>query len=135
MLKDLGIKKVEDVAIALVPEDETNCSDSIWTAYVVNLSEKKLAGILVNSRGYGDIDGENKKTSTLRWLIDEVPPFSVAKIEELPPDLLQLANEFWVSFYVDGEIYDKKYVFVQGSLVFENLIDIPYLNDIGVMIK
>jgi len=49
--------------------------------------------------------------------------------------LFSIANEYWVSFSFDDNLYDKKYVFVQGALDESNFTDIPFLDCRGVMIR
>jgi hypothetical protein len=51
------------------------------------------------------------------------------------PNLFGLNNEFWVSFYLDKQIYDKKYVFLPETIKEENFTLIPVLNKHGVMIR
>ena len=57
------------------------------------------------------------------------------KIEPVMPVVFELNNEYWVSFYVDGIIHDKKFVFVKGSIAEENMLDMPFMNSRGVMIR
>jgi hypothetical protein len=45
-----------------------------------------------------------------------------------------VANEYWITFYIDGNIYDKKVVFVQGSIDETYFTTIPVLEKRGVMI-
>jgi len=56
------------------------------------------------------------------------------KIEAIDPQVFGLTNEYWLSYYMNGTIYDKKYVFLPESIVDENLIKIPLVNKPGVMI-
>ena len=75
------------------------------------------------------------KTTTLRHLIAEVLPGESAKIETIIPDVFGLNNEYWVSFYIGKEIYDKKYIFLPESIREEHLTLIPHINKPGVMIR
>lgn len=133
MLKDIDFKKTEDIAIAIVPEGTEG--ETMWTAYFLNLGAHKLETVIVNSRGYGELEGKALQTSTLRWLLGEVEPQSVCKIEEMPQDVSRLTNEFWVSYFIGDQIYDKKYVFVLDSLREEHLVKLPLLETKGVLIK
>jgi hypothetical protein len=45
-----------------------------------------------------------------------------------------LANEFWVSFWKNDIMHDKKFVFVPESISERNIKKIPVLGDKGVMI-
>ena len=70
---------------------------------------------MITSKGYGEIDGEQKKTSILRHMIKELGPECVAKIEPIDPQVFALTNEFWVSYYILDQIFDKKFIFTPGS--------------------
>ena len=132
MKKDIPIYKVEDVAVAIIPEEGD--TPEFWEVYLVNLKEHAIDNILVNSTGYGQVDGENVKTTTLRYFYEHIPATSCVKIEILQHKLRKLANEYWISFWLNGHMYDKKYIFVQGSLDSTNFTEIPILNRDGVMI-
>ena len=132
MKKDIPFDKVKEVAIAIVPSHNT---DEEWSVYLINLQPKKLSNLLVTSKGYGVLDDREVETSTLRKLFEQIDGKSANKIEPIHKELFGLTNEFWISYWVDGQVYDKKYVFVQESIVEENLTHIPILNTKGVMIK
>lgn len=134
MLKEIEFKKVEEMGIAIIP-DHTNDIHVTWTAYFLNMSEHDLSNVIINSFGHGEIDGEKRKTSTLRWFLGDVEPDSFTKIEDITSDLTNFSNEFWVSFFIGNQIYDKKYVFVKGSINFENLTTLPYFFEKGILIK
>ncbi|MBS1646538.1 MAG: hypothetical protein JST67_04295 [Bacteroidetes bacterium] len=127
------IQQAEDVAVAVVPEQVEN--QNAWMVYLVNLKNNSLENVLVSSKGYGEIDNRNLKTSTLRHFIEKVEPHTYSKIEPIMEDVFGLANEYWVSFYINKTIYDKKFVFLPESIQETNFITIPFLNKKGVMIK
>jgi len=136
MKKDIPIQKVEDLAIAIVPRlpDEED-QDYFWDAYLINLKEEPIRSVLVNSRGYGELEGEKRQTTTLRYFWEEVGALELVKIEPVQKDIMALANEYWVSFSYNDYLYDKKYVFVPGSLDEMHFTEIPFLNRRGVMIR
>ncbi|MEI6411936.1 MAG: hypothetical protein WCR52_21265 [Bacteroidota bacterium] len=136
MKKDIPILKVEDLAIAVVPRlpgEEDH--EYFWDSYLINLKDEPIHGVLVNSRGYGEIEGEQRRTSTLRYFWEKIGPLDVVKIEPVQKDVIELANEYWVSFSYNDYLYDKKYVFVPGSLAEMNFTEIPFLDRKGVMIR
>jgi len=94
-----------------------------------------LKGVFINSKGYGELEGEEKKTSVLRHFFEEIQANSATLIEPIQSDVFELANEYWVSFQYQGYMYDKKYVFVNGSIDKMNFTTIPYIEKMGVMIK
>ncbi len=130
MKKDIPIPKVKDVGIAIVPE-----ADSSWYVYLLNLKDSPLDGVLVVSKGYGRVEDKEVKTSILRHLFDKVESRAFVKVELLEKRLHVLSNEFWVSFWHKGVMYDKKYVFVTDSLSEDHFTKIPLVNKMGVLIK
>ncbi|MCB0585183.1 MAG: hypothetical protein KDD06_07660 [Phaeodactylibacter sp.] len=134
MMKDIPNLKVEDIAIAVVPRDIT-IDEELWDTYLINLKEEPISNVLINSKGYGEVEGEKMKTTILRHFFEEIPPLSVVQIEPIQVKLFGLTNEYWVSFVHDDYMYDKKYIFVNGSIVEENFTKIPFINRKGVMIR
>jgi hypothetical protein len=134
MKKDINPPAVEDIAIAVVKEvNELN--EEVWNVYLLNFKKEKIEGVLVTSHGYGFVDDEQVKTSMLRHFLDELERESFSKIEPIMPNLFGLSNEYWVSFYLNKVMYDKKYIFLPETISEENFILIPYINKKGVMIK
>lgn len=134
MKKDLPLNIVEDVAIAVVLMNDTP-EQASWSVYLVNYKDEKLEHVLVSSKGYGEKDGKMVKTSVLRHSLRDVDPQSFAVIEAIDPAVFGLTNEYLLSFYIDGTIYDKKFIFLPESIVDVNLMHIPLINKPGVMIK
>jgi len=134
MKKDLPENIVEDLAMAVVLMNETPESKS-WTVYLVNLKKVQIDNVLISSKGYGEKDGRMVKTSVLRHFLGDVPAASFKGVEAIDTEVFGLTNEYWLSYYIDGTIYDKKFIFLPESIVDENLIKIPLVNKPGVMIK
>ena len=136
MMKDIPNHKVEDIAIAVAPRAEGDPDREVfWDSYLVNLKEEPISNVLVNSRGYGQVNGEKMKTTVLRHFFERVGPMEVVKIEPLQVKLFDLTNEYWISFSHDDYMYDKKYVFVKGSITEGNFTRIPFIDRKGVMIR
>lgn len=136
MKKDIPILKVEDLAVAVVPRmAHEEDHEDFWDTYLINLKAEPIHAVLVNSTGYGVLDGEQRRTTTLRYFWDKIEPKSAVKIEPVQKSVLRLANEYWISFSFHDYLYDKKYVFVPGSLEETNFTEIPLLARKGVMIR
>jgi|AntRauTorckE5430_2_1112549.scaffolds.fasta_scaffold12276_2 hypothetical protein len=135
MMKDIPNLKVEDLAIAVAPRKDQSTEEMLWDSYLINLKEEPISNVLVNSRGYGELDGEKMKTTVLRHFFEEIGPLQVVKIEPIQSKLFALTNEYWISFTHEGHMYDKKYVFVKGSIQEDNFTTIPFINLKGVMIR
>lgn len=134
MKSDLTENIVEDVAITVALVGETPEIGS-WIVYVVNFKNEPITNVLITSKGYGEIDGKQVKTSLLRHSIGDLNANSYATVEAIDPAVFGLTNEYWLSYYIGKEIYDKKFIFLPESIVDNNLIRIPILNKPGVMIK
>jgi len=134
MKEDIERPKVINVGVAIVRE-LTKLNKYEYNAYVFNLRDDAITNVLVSSRGYGELNGQKKETTLLRHFIEEVGPLDYQKIEPVMPDVFTLNNEYWVSFYVGSQIYDKKFVFIKESIIEDNMIDIPFMDAKGVMIR
>lgn len=131
-MKDIPNLKVKDLAIAIVPRVD---EEELWDVYIINFRKDSIGSVFINSRGYGVLDGEKTRTTTLRHFFEKIEPHQMEQIEPIQMTLFELTNEYWVSFMHDGHMYDKKYVFVKGSIDEMNFTTIPYLQRKGVMIK
>ena len=107
----------------------------MWDSYLLNLKKDRIRNVLINSRGYGEMKGDKVKTTILRHFFEEINSETIIKIEPIQVKLFGLTNEYWVSFAYEGHIYDKKYVFVRGSIDKANFTTIPYIDKKGVMIR
>ena len=136
MLKDIRQIVVEDVVVAIVPKDEPGEEgETLWDVYILNLKEKPIENVIVASHGYGQYKGEDVKTSTLRHYLGEVTPKQAVLIEPIHDRVFGLNNEYWVSFYMGMEVYDKKYIFLPETIKEEFFTNIPLLDKRGVMIR
>jgi hypothetical protein len=128
--------KVEKVAFAVtVDKNEENVNE--YYVYLINMRDDIMEGIIVASTGYGEnpTTGEQVKTSTLRKGIELMLPNEAARIEPIMPDLFDLTNEFWVSFWVNDVMYDKRFVFVPGSINEKEFKMIDRLGYKGVILE
>ncbi len=133
MIKDIDRPKVEDIALAAVPEVGEG-QEEAWYIYLMNLKEEKISNVLISSRGYGKLKDEEVKTSELRHFLEELPGNSFVKIEPIMEELFALNNQYWVSFYLQDKLYDKKYVFLPETIQKSNLTEIPLMGQKGVLI-
>ncbi|NGF57381.1 hypothetical protein G5B00_12755 [Parapedobacter sp. SGR-10] len=133
MKKDLPPNIVEDISIAVVLESEAPGVKN-WMVYLINEKEVALKNVFVTSKGYGIKDHKEVKTSTLRHFVGDVAPRSSFKIELIDQQVFGLTNEYWLSYYIDDTIYDKKYIFLPESIVDEHLSKIPLIHKPGILI-
>jgi hypothetical protein len=134
MIKDLPDNNVTDIAVAVALESE-NIEAKVWYVYLINLKKQPIENVLVTSKGYGEKDGAPVKTSTLRHMFPKVEPGAFVVIEPIDEQTFGLNNEYWLSYYIGTNIYDKKFIFLPESIVDMNLIKLPVVNKPGVMIR
>lgn len=136
MREELLGPKVEGVAFAVVEQlNEEN--EKVYNVYLINLRDDIMEGIIVTSQGYGNNvnTGETVRTSKLRHSLELLLPNEVAKIEPIIEEVFGLSNEYWISFWVNDVLYDKKFVFLAESISQENMKVLPIIGEKGVMIK
>jgi hypothetical protein len=135
MKKDIHIPEVTDVGIAVVKEQDLITSEPIWNVYLINLKEHTLVNTFVSSRGYGLINNEQKKTAKVNYFLKDIDPQSYKLIEPIIEDVFALSNEYFLTFYINGVIHDKKFVFVAESIQEAHFTTIKVLGKRGVIIK
>lgn len=132
MIKDILIPQVKNVTLAVARTDSP-ATEREWKVYLINNNEVALENTLVASKGYGEKDGEKQNTSILRHFLETVPAHSFALIEPIDPAVFHLNNEYWVSYYIGSQIYDKRFVFVPDTICDENISFIKQLEMEGVL--
>ena len=131
MKKDIEIPVVKDVHIAIIREWNEEFLDKDWNAYIINERDTAIDMTMVVSKGYeGDL-----KTSVMRHAIGVVEPKSFKKIEVVQEDVLALNNEFYVTYYADSKLYEKRFVFEQNTVNENNLVTIPLIEKDGIFAK
>jgi hypothetical protein len=129
MKEDIDFLPVKDVFITI----SKNTEEEMWKVYLLNRGKKRIENIMITSKGYGEQKGEKQQTSVLRHMIPHLEEGEYALIEPIDPKVFHLNNEYWVSFFIEGQVYDKKYIFVPDSIKEENLSFIKELNQNGVL--
>lgn len=130
MKKDIDFSPATGVELVITHSEKE--SEAQWDVYLINKNLIELETVMITSKGYGILDGKEKETSLLRHMIEKVEQQSYARIEPIQPDLFQLNNEYWISYYILDQIFDKKFVFLPDSIQKENLQYIPELDLMGV---
>jgi hypothetical protein len=132
MIKDIEIPQVKNVTLAIARKKAIGERDE-WHVFLINNNSFALENTLVVSRGHGEKNGERQETSTLRHFLETVPPNSTALVEPIDENVFHLNNEYWLSYYIDQKIFDKRFVFVPETICEENLIFIKELDAEGVL--
>lgn len=129
MRKDIEIPEVKEIYIAAVKEWDENFLNQSWNIYLINNSNLTMEVTIVVSRGSkGD-----RKTATLRHGLGILEPKTHRKVEFIAEEVLSFKNEFLLSFFANGQLYDRTFVFEPYSIKDENLKTIPLLDKEGVL--
>lgn len=132
MKKDIDFIPVENVQLAVVKE-KNDSNAMLWKVHILNKNEVAIKNILIASKGYGEKNGEEQSTSILRHYIEYIGAEDSAVIEPIDKNLFHLFNEYWVSYYIDAQIFDKKFLFVPGSINEQNMVYIDMIQNNGVL--
>ncbi len=134
MKADIPHPRVEGMAMAVVRATDEEDGQG-WHVYLINRNDVAVTNVLITSQGYGQIEGKDVKTSELRHFLERLEPRSYARIERIMEEVFPLSNQYWLSYYIGHQIYDKKYIFLPESIVEENFTVVPLMGERGVMIE
>lgn len=126
MKKDIIFHPVKGIQVAIVKSVADDHTEE-WNVIVINRNDQPVTSVFVTSKGYGNSEsGTNtdQRTSTLRHFFPEIPAGEHVVVEPILPDVFHLNNEFWVSYFIGSQIYDKKFIFVPDSIVEANMMTI-----------
>ena len=132
MIKDIVFPEVENIAVAVIQEYE---GLDEYAVYLINLKNTDISNVLVTSTGYGTINDEHKKTSTLRHYFETIKQQDYIQIEPITKEVFGLSNEYWISFTLNEQLFDKQFIFLPETIVNSNFVVIPLLEKKGVIIK
>ncbi|MDH5365967.1 MAG: hypothetical protein OEW67_03215 [Cyclobacteriaceae bacterium] len=132
MKKDINIPEVKNVTFAIIRK-ANDSGDFEWEVHLINNNDFYLQNIIVMSRGYGEKDGEKIETSTLRHFFDEVKGNNTLLIEPIDPKLFTLNNEYSLTYYVEDEIFFKKFTFTPAAMDEVHLTKIEQLGEEGIL--
>jgi hypothetical protein len=129
MKKDIEFYIADQVQIVAVKEWNKDFLAQNWNVYLLNLRKDTIETVLVMSRG----NSEDKKTSTLRHGLGDMEPNSAAKVELITDEVLAFTNEYLVTFFAEGKLFERKFVFKANSISEANTREIPLLDTEGVL--
>lgn len=129
MKKDIEIPEVNNVHVAAVREKHPEYHTMDWNAYIINDREISLDMVLIVSKG----SDKNSATSVMRHSIKVLPAKSFAKIEFLQEEVLRLENQFSVTFFAEGKMFEKTFVFTENSIREEDVKELPVIDQKGIL--
>lgn len=136
MKKDIAFTPVTGIYVTIARRiNEINQPE--WHVYLINRNDTVITNVFVTSKGYSGDDvkkrEEQQRTSTLRHYFAEIGAGESVLVEPIMPDVFHLNNEYWVSYFIGNQIFDKKFIFVPESIVEANLVPIEELGLEGVL--
>lgn len=126
-------KKASGIAIAAIVTNEETPEEK-WSVHIINLNDFPLENVLINSFGFGNVDGEEIKTSQLRHYIELISGNSSQQIELITEEVFHLNNQYMVTYYIDKNIFDKKFIFEPYSIDKSKAQPIDDLNAKGILL-
>lgn len=132
-LEDLRPEVSGIIIAAVIDTGEVNTGD--WNVFIVNNNKLPIENVMVTSKGYGMLDNEQRETSTIRWFFENIEAESFRMIEPIMDEVFGITNEYYVSFFMDGKMYDKKYIFLPETIDEKYLTTVPVMLEKGVMIQ
>ncbi len=131
MKKDIKIPESKGIYIAVVREENEEAKVMEWNAYLINDRDIPIEMVLIVSKGFD----KELKTSTMRHTVKELPAKAFAKIEFLQEEVLKLTNEFAVTYFADGKMYDRTFIFSENSIAESKLEELPIIPSLGILCK
>lgn len=131
MKKDIQIPEVKDVHVAAIFVHNETLNSYEWNIYLLNNQPLPIETVLIVSKG----NDQHIRTSVLRKQVKVVPAKSFVKIEYLHDDLLSIENKFMVSYFCEGRLYDKSFIFPAKSIDLKNTEQLPLISEKGVLAK
>ncbi|MDP5044004.1 MAG: hypothetical protein NWQ06_03375 [Leeuwenhoekiella sp.] len=129
MRKDIDIPEVYDVYVAAVKEFNEEHRTTDWNAYIINNTDEPLELVMIVSDGYS----ADQVTSQMRHKLEKLPSKAFAKIEFIEDRVLELTNQFAVTYFLGGKLYEKTFVFTAGSIKDQNLGPVPAMLKEGIL--
>ena len=133
MKKDIEITEVKDVYIAAVLEQ--NAGQDTWLVYLINDLGDMIEGVMITSKGHVDMEGKDIRTAVMRHRIGNVPFKTAVKVEIIDSQVFGIFNEYWVSFFLDGKVMEKKFTFGPHTIDKDFLEDLPVMKQKGIIVK
>jgi|TARA_R110000868_G_scaffold313052_1_gene574084 hypothetical protein len=129
--KDIEIPIAKNVHVAIIHEWNDEFLEKNWNAYLINDRDSRIEAVIAVSNGY---EGD-RKTSTMRHGLGDIPAKGFRKIEIIHEDILAFNNEFFVTFFADDKLYEKRFLFEKYAISESNLGPIPVMELEGIMAK
>ncbi len=131
MKKDIKIPKVENIQIVATKEWDKDFLAQHWNVYLINNRKDRIESVLVLSRG----KNKDKKTSTLRHGLGDLPPYTGTKVEFIAEEVFSFTNEYIITFFAEGKLFDRTFIFEPHSISEEKAVFIDLMGQDCVLAK
>ena len=131
MKEDITFPEVSGVMIAIARKAVNE--QFHWHAYIINTNDYEINNLLIVSKGYSASENPKQNTSILHHSIALLESNCYAVIEPVDPMVFKLFNEFWISYYYNNQMFDKKFVFTPGSIDKNHLAYIEAIELKGIL--
>lgn len=131
MKKDIRIPKVKDVHIAVIKEWAADFSSQDWMVYLINDSREPLESVMILSRGKHE---DGRKTATFRHAYKVVGAKSSMKVELIMEEVFGFENEFILTYFKEGKLYDKVFTAPPYSISEKNITELPVMEFKGILL-
>jgi hypothetical protein len=128
MKKDIEIPIAKNIEIVAVREWDKEFLSQSWYVYLVNNRKDTLETVLVLSRG----NNEDRKTSILRHNLGSLKSKASVKVEMITEEVFGFTNEYMVTFFAEGKLFERNFVFEANTISEENSKTIAILDLEGV---
>jgi len=135
MKKDIEVQEVTDVYVAAVLEHGED-QDGTWYIYFINDKDDMLESMMITSCGYLFTEnGKEMVSSTFRHKVGVVPSKTAIKIEVIDSQVFEIYNEYWVTFFNENRLMDRKFIFGPHTIDKNFLETLPVLKEKGILIR
>lgn len=129
MKKDIEIPIAKNIQIVAVKEWDKEFLSQSWFVYLVNNRKETLETVLVLSRG----NSEDRKTSVLRHSLGNIKSKASVKLELIAEEVFGFTNEYMVTFFAEGKLFERNFVFEANTISEENSKHIDLMDSQGVI--
>ncbi|MCH4822332.1 hypothetical protein ML462_04025 [Gramella lutea] len=129
MKKDIDIPEVKNVHLAAVKVFNEEFEVYEWNVYLINNTGKPIEMVLIVSKGFD----KKRETSLMRHKLEVLPAKSFAKVEYLQDEVLQLNNEFKISYFEGSKMMEKTFIFKPNSIKESAAAKLPVIPEEGIL--
>lgn len=129
MKKDIEIPQANGVGVAIALEHNPETGNEEWYAHLINRRAADIEMIVIVSQGFN----ETQTTSLFRRRIDKLAAGQSTKFELMQPEVFALDNRFQLTFFENGKLYDREFLFERNIINKEVIAKIPEIGHKGLL--